>query len=214
MSGLFPFFLLFFLFILIFSVFYAGLVSDMAIKAYLSREWKFEESFQLIKQKFFPILFTGILAGLLSVLGILACGLGILFISIFVSLIIPIILYENLHYGKAIQRSFQLVGKNYWSIFGHIFLMGLIIQAASFVFQIFMPFFMNIFQSNLTTMEAIVPLVLVLILIYIFLIIYGFIAYVLQITLVVLLFFNQKIRHENFGVEILAESVIEEGIDQ
>ena len=214
MAGLSPFFLIFFVIMIIFYVFYSGFVSDMAIKAFLSQEWKFTKSFQLIKKKFFPIFFTSILAGLFSALGILACGIGIIFLSTFVCLIIPIILYENLHYGKTIQRSFQLVGKNYWSIFGHILLMGIIIQAASFVFQLFMPFFINIFQTTLSSVEAIIPLVLILILMYIVLIIYGFIAYVLQITLIVLLFFNQKIKHENFGVEILAESVIAEEIDQ
>lgn len=41
---------------------------------------------------------------------------------------------------------------------------------------------------------------------------YGFIANALGSALTVVLFFNQKIKNENFGVELLASSLTEEQV--
>jgi len=49
------------------------------------------------------------------------------------SLIFPIIVFENGSFGYAFSRAFTIIRRNWWTTFGALFIMGLIIWVASFV---------------------------------------------------------------------------------
>ncbi|NOU59166.1 hypothetical protein [Marinifilum caeruleilacunae] len=82
------------------------------------------------------ILGALILAGIIIVLGLILLVIPGIYISICVSLVIPIIVFEEESVGDAISGCFNLIKNNWWNVFAFLFVMGLVSSALNFAFQL------------------------------------------------------------------------------
>jgi hypothetical protein len=194
------------------GIFYTGMIYDVFIKAFTETEWNIKTSFSFIKKKFWTIFFSGLLTSLILIGGYLMCFIGIYPMIIFTSLVLPAVLYENKGIGDSISRSFKLVSYSFWYILGYMFVFNLIISAViTFVFYFLMiplVIFISFFQNNYQSISFIAGISIIGLLCSIIFIIMMVIYYALHSSFSILIFFNQKIKFENYGVEIMTESLI------
>ena len=66
-------------------------------------------------------------------LSVLLCIVPVVYLYPIFSLIFPIMVFENASFGYAFSRSFTIIKSNWWSTFGSLFIMSLIVWVASFV---------------------------------------------------------------------------------
>jgi hypothetical protein len=125
-------------------------------------------------------------------------------------------LFENKKFD-GIGRSFSLVSHSFWSVFGVKMLYMLI----SIVFAIVVIIICGIITGIVIAILYATKLMdgasgsdnMIMIFYAVFIIVYiplGFVINTLECALNVLIFFNQKIKFENFGVEYLANALINE----
>ncbi len=193
------------------SIFYTIMTFDVFLKAFLGQVWTLRESFELAKRKFFSTLVLSFLSFFIMLAGILLCCIGIFPLMTLIVFAFPSLLFENLSGTKAISRSVDLVTKDFWVTFGKVMLLFAIIASFSVVYnaltaiaQIFLPFVAK--NSELST-QKIVFIVIFMIVFFIINIIYSLFINAFTNAYYVLLYFNQKIKYENFGVEKLTEEI-------
>jgi hypothetical protein len=204
------FILIVILFMVIWAV-YTGMIYDLFVKSFLGEEWNFKESFKYVKSKILSIIISYILIFFILIGGYIMCCIGIIPMMAFISLVLPALMFEKVSSTNAISRSFKLVSYSFWRVLGSIILMGIIVGALSVIFQIFFQF-ISLFgvSMNLFTGQYMNLWIVIIVVIYILYLMYSIIANALTNAFNVILFFNQKIKFENFGVEQLAESMISE----
>lgn len=197
-----------------------SIMTDLFIKLFLNEEWSFGDSIGRIGKKVPVILVAGVLAFIIAFAGIFGCGIGVIVTSIFVSFFIPAIVFENRGIGGAINRSFKLVSYNFWGILGSYLLGGLILFGVAMIFYavvigvIFLLGFSTGGLENLADTlsnisdnpNMIVPLIIAGIIAFVFYMLIVIFYTALSFAFNVTLFFNQKIRYENFGLERMAEA--------
>lgn len=86
------------------------------------------EVWERIKFYFFRIIGSLIIIAILMGFGFVLCFIPGIWLSPILSLIFPIIIFENASFGYAFNRSFQLIKENWWATFGALFVMLLIIS--------------------------------------------------------------------------------------
>ena len=137
------------------------------------------------------------------------CCIGVFPMLALISLVLPVIIYEKENATGSISRSFKLVSYSFWRVFGSVLLFTIIVQALSLVFQIgfqFLPLMIQSLNSG-RNIQMIIFISILSIITYILYLAYTILASALSAAFYVLIFFNQKIKHENFGVEFLANSI-------
>ena len=95
-----------------------------------------------------PLLIVGLIAGVaalagapapvyavIAVLGLVALVLTIWF-STMLSLVTPVVVLENANPGRAMARSWRLVNRSFWRVFGITLLAGLIVAIAGGILQL------------------------------------------------------------------------------
>ena len=218
--------LMFIYYILMFFllVFFYSLFADFYIKAYLQEEWSFKTSRKLVFSKNGTLILAGLLAVLIITGGIFLCLVGSLIFMTFLSFIFPVIIYENKKAGQAINRSFKLVSYSFWRVLGTYVLYFLILIASIIVILgilsipviLFYNYNKSAFQniSNIMDPNFILPLIIIGIIYLVLYFMYLLIVSALSSSLNIILFFNQKVKHEQFGIENLVESITTENISE
>jgi len=82
--------------------------------------------------KFFylKVLGSSILISLLIVVGVILCIIPGIYLYPIMALIFPVMICENTTFGYAFNRSFKLIKDNWWTTFGTMFIMILIVYFA------------------------------------------------------------------------------------
>ena len=206
-----PIFILIFIVLLIIWAFYTGMIYDLFVKSFLGEEWNFKDSFKYVKSKIFSIIISYILIFFILIGGYMMCCIGILPMMAFITMVLPALMFENISASNGISRSFKLASYSFWRVLGSKLLMGIIVGALSIIFQVFFQFIsMFGISMNLFTGQYMNVWIAIIAAVYILYLMYTIVANALTITFNIILFFNQKIKFENFGVEQLAERMISE----
>jgi len=93
----------------------------------------FEEVWGYFKYYILRVIGSGFLIVMLTIAGALLCILPGIYLSIVLSLVIPIIVIENASFSYAFNKSFKLIKDNWWFTFGVIFITSLIVGVISSV---------------------------------------------------------------------------------
>lgn len=114
------------------------------------------------------------------------------------SLAVPVLMLEDIRGFKAIRRSFRLIRKTWWSVFGTLVLSGLITGFAGVVITVIFGLLKLASHSSagLTILFAAVERVISLVLITPF-----------SATVLVILAIDMRVRKEGFDLEILARDM-------
>ncbi|RYE25312.1 MAG: hypothetical protein EOP42_21540 [Sphingobacteriaceae bacterium] len=95
-----------------------------------------EEVWGYFKHYFLRFIGSYLLISLVFIIGFLLCIVPGIYLFPILSLVLPIIVFENADLGYSWSKSFQLIKENWWSTFGALFVSGIITYAASAVFII------------------------------------------------------------------------------
>lgn len=101
--------------------------------AYVGDDPDWRQSLRFAMSRFGSVLGLTLLIGLLTVLGLVACLVGVLVPMTFLSVAVPALLVEGLGVGDAMRRSWRLVRGTAWRVLGIVLLsalLGLVFQAA------------------------------------------------------------------------------------
>lgn len=85
------------------------------------------------KYYYIKIFLSGIVLTLLLMVGLMLCIVPGIYLYPILSLVFPIMIFENTSFGYAFSRSFKLIKENWWLTFGSIVIMIIIVYVASFV---------------------------------------------------------------------------------
>ncbi|HEX5168045.1 MAG TPA: hypothetical protein VFW11_02645 [Cyclobacteriaceae bacterium] len=99
------------------------------------------------------IFISSLLVGLVVVIGVLFLVIPGIYMGITLSLIIPIIIFEQKSVGDAFGRCFYLIKDKWWSTFGLLFVAGLLQGAMGFIFNIPEVILSVIFTINRTSSD-------------------------------------------------------------
>lgn len=84
-----------------------------------------------------PTIFGAILlSAIIAVVGFVLFIIPGIYVTICISLVVPIVVFEEESVGNAISGCFNLIKNNWWNTFAVLFVMGLISSALNFVFQL------------------------------------------------------------------------------
>lgn len=110
------------------------LVTLCYISVYLQKgnvQPTFAEVWGYFKYYFFRVFGSSILIAIMFVVGFVLCIIpGIYVLPIFY-LIIPIMVIENSSFSYAFNKAFRIIRENWWTTFGVIFVMGMIVGVAN-----------------------------------------------------------------------------------
>ncbi|MFI5159125.1 MAG: hypothetical protein ACHQF4_09685 [Sphingobacteriales bacterium] len=126
--------LMIYLFVLMLSHLCIFLVTYCYISVYIQKNNTppvLAEVWGYFRYYFWRVLGGGILIFILSCIGYLLCFIpGIYLMPIF-SLIIPIIVIENASVRYSFNKSFRIIKNNWWTVFGVLFIMWIVVVVAS-----------------------------------------------------------------------------------
>lgn len=208
------------------AIYSAALIISLTIKIYLKKEVNLRQEAGRIALKYPLILTTAIIATFISSFGILGCGIGVLATSIFMIFYMPALLHEEVGVFAAISRSARLVSYSFWQLLGVFLLAGLLISPLSIMVELLInPFILKI--SNISggykelmvgllngseTFREFTVLLAAGTAILMTKLAVSIIVTAMSSSFHIVLFFNQKVRFENYGVERMAE-VFAEGTE-
>ena len=99
------------------------------IKVYVSNggnEFTINDVWREVMKNFWRVLGAAIVVGLLVTVGLVFCFIPGIYLGVVLSILIPILVFEEISFSDAFSRSFKLIKKNWWFTFG-IFIVALII---------------------------------------------------------------------------------------
>jgi len=100
-----------------------------------------EEVWGYFKHYFFRVFGTNIVIGVVFIIAFALCLIPGVYLFPILSLILPIIVFENVGLGYSWSKSFQLIKENWWQTFGAIVVIVIITYAAMMIFVIPVTFF-------------------------------------------------------------------------
>jgi len=86
-----------------------------------------EEVWGYVKYYFFKIMGSIFLTLIILIIGFVCCLVPGIWLYPIMSLIFPIMIIENTGFGYAFGQSFRLIKENWWTTFGALFIMGVIV---------------------------------------------------------------------------------------
>ncbi|HOV14465.1 MAG TPA: hypothetical protein PK771_09295 [Spirochaetota bacterium] len=187
---------------------------DLFIKGFLNEPWDMRMSFNIAKTKIGRIF--GAIFGVSFVVlgGVLLCCVGLIPAYVFTALILPVLVYENLGISASFKRAYELTKPNFWEVFVLIFVylfimsfLGGFIQFFSFFFGLIIPQLSNGSPNS----TALLLLVVLSIVFTIVILLIGLISNAFSNAFYTILYFNQRVKVENFGQE--QENIIEDQTD-
>lgn len=90
-----------------------------------------EEMWSYIKYYYLKILGCMILNGIIVIIGAVFCFIPGIWLYPIMALTLPIMTMENATYGYAFNQSFRLIKDNWWTTFGAIFIMWIIVAISA-----------------------------------------------------------------------------------
>lgn len=210
-------------------VYTQSLAIDLAIKNCFGKSWSLGESARRIGGKFFILMGAASLAILISLAGLVAFCIGALFTSVLVSLYVPAVINEDRGVIESIKRSIKLVNYSFFFIFGALILGTLAIGSLSVVSElVIIPALLTstigqggyktLLETLLAGGSSLHHFTVLLALGAIILIIQAAASVVVTAfytSLNAVLFFNQKVKFEHYGMERMVETIIiDESIDR
>ena len=78
----------------------------------------------------------GMLAILMMIVAYVLCFFPVIYISIVLTLAMPIMVFENKSVGDTISHCFTLIKNEWWNTFGVVFVIGLLVAMLGFIFSI------------------------------------------------------------------------------
>jgi hypothetical protein len=108
-----------------------------------------EEVWSYFKYYFFRTLGSYIALGAFICAATLCCILPGVYLSVVFALVFPVMIIEDTTLGYAFNRSFQLIKKNWWSMFGVIAVTEILLAAA--IIAIIAPVMIVVFASSFIT---------------------------------------------------------------
>jgi len=209
------FVLIFLIFAIVSYLFYSIMSFDIFIKSFLGEQWILKESFIMASKKFFSSLLLSFLSSLMMIGGFLLCCVGMFPIGALVIFSFPALIFENISPTKSISRSIDLVTKDFWKSFGYFMLLFLIISSLSIIYQVFASIanvFISFFFKDVKEFSPTLIIVIVILISIFFIInmIYSLFTSAFSSAYYILLYFNYRIKYENFGIERLTENIIED----
>jgi len=90
-----------------------------------------EEVWGYFKFFYLKILGSGFLLCMLIIVGTLLCIIPGIYLGTVLTLVFPIMIFENTTFGYAFNRSFRLIKDNWWQTFGALFVVWIIVYFAS-----------------------------------------------------------------------------------
>lgn len=118
-TGLFKYYLLFFLIIICMNVFMIGTIFGY-FKVYNEKgsgNFEVNEIFEQIKENFFNIILASIVTGFLIGVGFVCCIIPGIYLGVSLSIIFAVLIIERQGFGSAFSRSFQLTKQQWWWTF-------------------------------------------------------------------------------------------------
>ena len=83
------------------------------------------------KYYFFRAIGSSILLSFIFLIALMLCVIPGIYMFPILSLVIPIMIIENASFSYAFNKSFRIIKKNWWMVFGVLFIMSLIVGIAS-----------------------------------------------------------------------------------
>jgi len=150
---------------------------------------------KLVKKNVLKIFFAGMLIYIMVIIGVLFIYIPGIYLAIAMSFFTIIIIHENASIGQSISRSFKVIKGHWWRTFGAIFIFGMIISAASYIFII--PVYVIVFSAGLsgTTIGA-GSVITIIISVALYFVAYMFFISLQQI-LISFQYFNLIMKKEN-----------------
>ncbi len=202
-------FVIFGILALVINSYYTGISLDMFIKSFRGEQWTYRESFEMVKSKIGSIIGASFLTILLVFAGVLACCIGYIPMMALVSLTLTALVFENLKAGTAVSRSFKLVGYSFWGVLGAWSLYFLIYIGVSMISGSLSLVLFQLSSAVSGMLNITIPSFTVTIIAQIIQICIGFIFSAFALSFNVCIYFNQKIKYENYGVESLVQDMVE-----
>jgi hypothetical protein len=129
-----------FLMFLVFGIVYTLLseVSLFYVKSYIENDGvvNFEEVKEQTYSNIWKFVGLGILAILMMIVGYALCFFPVIYISVVLSLAMPIMVFESKSIGDTISHSFTLIKGQWWNTFGVVIVIGILVSMLGFVFSI------------------------------------------------------------------------------
>ena len=101
-----------------------------------SEGFEIEDVWQKIGQNYFRILGVSLLKGLIIVIGFIFCILPGIYLSISLSMIFIIMIYEKKPFGDSFSRSFEITHERWWWTLLLLFIFNIVISLIRMVFQL------------------------------------------------------------------------------
>ncbi|MFD0750490.1 hypothetical protein ACFQZS_10075 [Mucilaginibacter calamicampi] len=95
-----------------------------------------EEVWGYLKYYYFKIFGSTILNTILLIIGMVFCLIPGVWLYPILGLMFPIMIMENSSYGYAFNQSFRLIKDNWWTTFGALFIMGVIVGITAAIFSL------------------------------------------------------------------------------
>lgn len=105
-----------------------------------------------IKSRFWSMTGLVLLSFIVLVLGLMICIVPFFYLIVPVTMMFPILIFENKNVGDSFSDAFNLIKENFWPTLGTIIVVFLIIMFASGIFQI--PIILYSLFSMVTQLEA------------------------------------------------------------
>jgi len=95
-----------------------------------------EEVWGYFKYYFFKILGSSVLNGIVLIIGFVFCFIPGIYLYPILGLIVPVIIVENSGYSYAWDKSFRIIKENWWTVFGVLFVTGLMVSICSLIVNV------------------------------------------------------------------------------
>lgn len=166
---------------------------------YLGRELSIGEAYRYIGRRFWPLLFTMLLAYLMVLGGLLLFVIPGIVFAFWIALTVQVFIIEGKEYGPAIWRSKFLIGQGTWA---ELIVLGIIVGVLSLIIQSVLMPLVGVSMFGTSAEGGVMPIHAA--------ILSGAIQALVmplgQIAMV-LLYYDSRIRKEGFDVEVLAKEM-------
>jgi uncharacterized MnhB-related membrane protein len=182
--------------VLLISPLFQYIVCDLGIASFFLREeeWKLSESLNKGISRYIPFLLVTIISSLMITAGIFIFIVGALIAGLYLSLIYPVMVFEEGTPKETLRRSFLLIRGNFWKVALAWILFWLIFAGIDLISSRLLDLIHNLIVREQTGFVSSAVYFVLNAPIVIFTIAF-------QSCFSVNLYFNQRIKKEGFGIE-------------
>ncbi|MDC7223269.1 MAG: glycerophosphoryl diester phosphodiesterase membrane domain-containing protein [Spirochaetales bacterium] len=184
------------LLILLITPFFQFILNDLAIAAFFVQEeqWTPAGSAERAVKRYLPMLGAMLLTSLLIMGGTFVFLVGALVVALFLSLIFPVLVYEKVSAKEALLRSFNLIKDDFFSLAGYWIVFWMIFFGIYMLKSVAVDFLGGLFLKEGNDLINTVVYYFLNLPVVVF-------AIGLQSCFTVNMYFNQRIKKEEFDLE-------------